>query len=100
MAVYIANWPEKRNNVWKTLLQARAMENQAFCIGLNRIGTDGNDISYSGDSMLIDPWGNIIDQFQEHKEIVKVLSIGYKLLNEIEEKFPAYRDADQFGISL
>ena len=56
--IYVANWPAKRNYVWKNLLVARAIENQAFVIGVNRVGVDGNEIEYTGDSVLIDPWGN------------------------------------------
>ena len=49
LLIYVANWPEKRNTAWKTLLQARAIENQCYVVGANRIGKDGNDINYSGD---------------------------------------------------
>lgn len=92
--IYIANWPEKRNFVWKTLLLARAMENQAYCIGVNRVGVDGNDISYSGDSVLVDPWGNPIFQFAEKTEMVKILTLEYQTLIDISERFPAFKDAD------
>ena len=59
--IYVANWPESRREVWKNLLIARALENQAFVVGVNRIGKDGRDISYSGDSLVIDPRGQIIE---------------------------------------
>ena len=100
LSIYIANWPEKRNHVWKTLLQARAAENQAFCLGVNRIGTDGNDISYSGDSMLVDPWGNIQQQCAEKIESVKILTLQRGVLEHLNQRFPAYKDADSFNISL
>lgn len=92
--IYIANWPEKRNFVWKTLLLARAMENQAYCIGVNRVGVDGNDISYSGDSVLVDPWGNPLFQFAQNKEMLKILTLEYQTLVDITERFPAFKDAD------
>ena len=92
--IYIANWPEKRNLVWKTLLLARAMENQAFCIGVNRVGVDGNEISYPGDSCLIDPWGNIIQRFSENEETVKILTLEKQIITDITERFPAFKDAD------
>lgn len=95
LVIYLANWPEKRSNVWKTLLLARAMENQAFCIGVNRVGVDGNEITYSGDSALIDPWGNPIHQFTEGEECVKVLTLESQTIDEITERFPAFMDADQ-----
>lgn len=94
LMLYVANWPEKRNMVWKTLLQARAMENQAFCIGVNRVGVDGNDIIYSGDSMLVDPWGKVQHQFSENEEKVKILTLDYEHITDITNRFPAYKDAD------
>ena len=54
--IYVANWPERRSIPWRTLLQARAIENQTYVIGVNRVGNDGNDIYHSGDSMVINPW--------------------------------------------
>jgi omega-amidase len=95
VVIYIANWPEKRNSVWKTLLKARAIENQAYCIGVNRVGIDGNQISYTGDSAVIDPWGNTQYQFTEGEENVKVLTLKYGVIEEITERFPAFKDADQ-----
>lgn len=92
--IYIANWPEKRNFVWKTLLLARAMENQSYCIGVNRVGVDGKDISYSGDSALIDPWGNKLFEFAENEETVKILTLNYQTILDITERFPAFKDAD------
>lgn len=94
MAIYVANWPEKRTEIWKTLLRARAIENQCFCIGLNRIGKDANQISYSGDSLVIDPWGNFQVKFASHKEIVKIVTLKSELLDDITLRFPAYLDAD------
>ncbi|RYZ48983.1 MAG: nitrilase family protein, partial [Chitinophagaceae bacterium] len=58
--IYVANWPERRSTAWKSLLQARAIENQCYVIGVNRVGSDGNDIYHSGDSMVIDPLGEIL----------------------------------------
>ena len=58
--IYSANWPESRRNVWNTLLKARAIENQCYVAGANRIGTDGDGIKYCGDSMIINPRGEII----------------------------------------
>jgi omega-amidase len=58
--LYVANWPERRNHAWKTLLTARAIENQCYVIGVNRVGEDGNGIAHTGDSMVIDPLGNTL----------------------------------------
>ncbi len=92
--VYIANWPKKRAFIWKNLIQARAIENQAFCIGLNRVGSDGNGVEYSGDSMLVDPWGNII-LAPSNEEKIDVITLNYSVLTAIKKTFPAYLDADQ-----
>lgn len=94
LSLYIANWPEKRNEIWKTLLKARAIENQSFCVGLNRIGEDGNGISYSGDSLVVDPWGNVQDRFEAKREVVKIVTLKKDLLDDITQRFPAYLDAD------
>jgi len=92
--IYIANWPEKRNMVWKNLLQARAIENQSYSVGVNRVGVDGNNISYTGDSMVVDPWGNIQYQFSENIEKVKILTLKSASIEEITRMFPAFKDAD------
>ncbi|SFT64790.1 Predicted amidohydrolase [Lishizhenia tianjinensis] len=57
--IYVANWPERRSHHWKTLLQARAIENQVYVAGCNRVGKDDNEITYSGDSMLVNPLGEV-----------------------------------------
>ena len=101
--IYIANWPEKRSAVWKNLLRARATENQAYVMGVNRVGTDGNDIPYSGDSALIDPWGNPQVEFEPAKECIHIVNLKTDLVNEVRERFPAYLDADtdySFGESI
>ena len=95
--IYVANWPERRNTAWKTLLQARAIENQAYVIGVNRVGNDGNNIYHSGDSMVIDPLGNII-YHNAHEEIVHTISLERAHLLEVREKFPFWKDADRFQV--
>ena len=64
IAIFIANWPEKRSAHWKALLQARAIENQSYVIGVNRVGIDGNGLAYSGDSSIIDSWGHYFSKEQ------------------------------------
>ena len=68
--IYVANWPERRSHAWKSLLQARAIENQCYVIGVNRVGEDGNGIYHSGDSMVIDPLGEML----YHKRMKKIFS--------------------------
>jgi omega-amidase len=59
---YVANWPQRRAHAWKTLLTARAIENQSYVIGVNRVGEDGNQINYNGESMVVDPLGEVLYQ--------------------------------------
>lgn len=93
IAVFIANWPDKRSMHWKSLLQARAIENQCYVLGVNRVGVDGNGLFYSGDSSVIDPLGNII--FQKHKKECSYTTVlSYNTLEEYRKTFPAWMDAD------
>jgi predicted amidohydrolase len=97
LLIYVANWPEKRSHAWKTLLTARAIENQSYVIGVNRVGKDGNQIHHSGDSMLIDPLGNILFT-KSQEEIVHSFELLKDTLNETRNQFPFWKDADQFNI--
>ena len=95
--LYVANWPERRNHAWKTLLTARAIENQSYVIGVNRVGNDGNEIYHSGDSMVIDPLGEILYQ-KQHEEDVFTITLEKEKLEQIRNKFPFWKDADRFRI--
>lgn len=97
LLIYVANWPERRNTAWKTLLQARAIENQCYVVGVNRVGEDGNKIYYSGDSMIIDPLGEIL-YHKANEEDVFTYTLQKEKLIEVREKFPFWRDADPFII--
>ena len=99
IAVFIANWPEKRSLHWKSLLQARAIENQCYVIGVNRVGVDGNGLFYSGDSSAIDPLGKII--FQRHdEECTYTTVLSFNTLEDYRKTFPAWMDADHEMIHL
>lgn len=95
--LYVANWPKKRNHAWKTLLTARAIENQCYVIGVNRVGTDGNNIIYSGDSMVVDALGEIL-YHKEDVENVFTITLSKNNLNQIRTKFPFLKDADYFKL--
>jgi predicted amidohydrolase len=97
--VYVANWPERRNTAWKSLLRARAIENQCYVIGVNRVGKDGNDMYHSGDSMVVDPLGEILYE-KAHEEDVYTIGLSKDHLDKVREKFPFGRDADQFRILI
>lgn len=97
LLVYVANWPERRSHAWKTLLQARAIENQVFVVGVNRVGNDGNNISHSGDSMIIDPLGEVLYHAPKEESIF-TCTLQPEKLEEVRTRFPFWRDADQFTI--
>lgn len=98
LLIYVANWPESRRHVWRTLLIARALENQVYVVGVNRIGNDGQNISYAGDSVIIDPKGRIISETEPYEENIETRELSLKSLNEFREKFPVGKDADYFEI--
>jgi len=93
VAVFIANWPAARRLHWRRLLQARAIENLAYVIGVNRVGSDGNGLAYSGDSAVIDPAGNVLMEASDHPSIVTV-RIRREDIDTYRESFPAWMDAD------
>ncbi len=93
--IYVANWPQRRNHAWKTLLQARAIENQCYVIGVNRVGVDGNDLNYSGDSMVADSLGNVLYE-KENEEDIFTITLEKKHLEQVREKLPFWREADPF----
>lgn len=95
--VYVANWPERRSSAWKTLLQARAIENQCYVVGVNRVGNDGKDIFHSGDSMVIDPLGEILYHKKDDEDIFTI-TLKKDHLQSIREKFPFWKDGDSFTI--
>ena len=92
-AIFIANWPERRSAHWKALLQARAIENQCYVIGVNRVGTDGNGLTYSGDSSIIDPWGTVIFQ-KSNQTCIHTAELSYDVLKTSRKDFPVWMDAD------
>jgi omega-amidase len=98
LIIFVANWPESRREVWNTLLRARAIENQCYVVGANRIGTDGNGIKYCGDSMIIDPRGEIIASASQNKEIIISGEISISELSDFRKKFPVLNDTDNFTI--
>jgi len=98
LLVYLANWPGSRSNVWETLLTARAMENQSYVIGVNRIGMDGFETYHSGDSMVIDPKGNALFSGQSGKEVIHTLTLSAEELRLFRDSFTVGMDWDQFTI--
>jgi omega-amidase len=99
MLIYVANWPEKRNTAWKALLQARAIENQCYVIGVNRVGNDGNGIYHSGDSMVINPVGEILYE-KAHEEDLFTITLDKVEVENTRERFPFWRDSDAFQVLI
>lgn len=98
LLIYVANWPERRAHPWKTLLLARAIENQCYVIGVNRVGEDGNQISYSGDSAVINAKGEIISKIHANEDSMETIEINYDELIEFRNQFPVFLDADKFEL--
>jgi len=99
LALYVANWPSPRRYAWRTLLRARAIENLAWVVGVNRVGTDGNGHAYSGDSAVLDPLGMpLLDLGAQTQVVTTVLSAT--LLEAHRRRFPAFMDADDFSLTL
>jgi omega-amidase len=93
LSLYVANWPQRRAHHWKSLLIARAIENQAFVIGSNRVGTDGNGLEYSGDSCAIDPYGKALFESKPGEAFVQNVTLNYDEIREIREKLNFLKDA-------
>ncbi|CBJ82072.1 putative NAD(P)-binding amidase-type enzyme with nitrilase/N-carbamoyl-D-aminoacid amidohydrolase [Xenorhabdus bovienii SS-2004] len=97
-AIYIASWPARRSAHWCSLLQARAIENQSYIIGVNRVGQDGNQLDYDGHTMLIDPLGEILLHEMNH-EVVKTVHLSLSHVQGVRERFPFLKDADLFVLN-
>ena len=97
LLIYVANWPERRSIAWKTLLVARAIENQCYVVGVNRVGNDGNNIYHCGDSMVVDPLGEVL-YYKRDEEDIATIVLDKTHLQNIREKFPFWKDADRFLI--
>lgn len=97
LLVYVANWPSARSYPWKTLLRARAIENLCYVAGVNRVATDGNGLSYAGESAVIDFTGHAIAECGE-MEVVSTTTLLAPELLAFRERFPAMLDADAFEL--
>ncbi len=93
----VASWPDKRSSHWRTLIHARAIENQSYVIGVNRVGHDGNQIYHSGHSMCIDPYGDTV-YYKPEDEDLYTFSINYPDLEKIRRQFPFLKDSDNFTL--
>lgn len=99
LLLYVANWPDARSAHWRSLIAARAVENQAFVVGVNRVGYDGNEQYYSGNSMCISPNGDVVYYKPEYEDLY-TFSIYPKDLEDNRSRFPFIKDSDDFSLNL
>ncbi len=99
LLLVIANWPERRSLHWRTLIPARAIENQSYVVGLNRYGHDGNEIYHSGDSMCIDPNGNTV-YYKPNDEDLYTFTIYKEEVEKTRRAFPFLKDTDNFTLNI
>lgn len=97
LLLYVANWPTARRTPWRTLLRARAIENHAFCIGLNRVGVDGNGHPYSGDSATVDFLGETLCEAGSEAQALQ-FTLDPSVLSTHRARFPAWMDGDPFQV--
>lgn len=98
LLVYSANWPQARTEVWNALLKARAIENQSYVVGANRVGADGNLISYSGNSQLINPKGGLLSEIGDHHKGIVSAGLSFSEMIRFRTDFPVLDDADTFSL--
>lgn len=97
--IYVANWPASRSYAWQTLLSARAIENQAYCIGVNRVGDDGKGIPHIGGSVILDFKGKLLSGCEDKQPDIVTHTIDYESLNSYRERFKVALDWDDFTVS-
>jgi omega-amidase len=97
LLLLVANWPERRIAHWRTLINARAIENQAYVVAVNRVGNDGNNFYYSGDSLVVDPMGNEIYHKKDVEDIHAITLIAEEVI-KTRNAIPFLKDADDFNI--
>ena len=97
--LYVASWPKPRVNAWDTLLQARAIENMSYCIGVNRVGLDGKGYEYNGHSAVYDVLGNsVMEENPVEREAILYATLDKKHVQKIRTKLPFLEDADTFDL--
>lgn len=100
LLLYVANWPEVRVGAWDALLKARAIENMSYCIGVNRVGLDGNNYQYSGHSAAYNVLGDRIDEIPENKEATEVVVLEKEHIKKYREKLNFLNDRDDFNLII
>ena len=98
LLICVANWPASRRTVWDTLLRARALENQSFVCGVNRIGCDEFQIAHNGGSIIYSPKGDAMASVPDDQEGTATALLQLPELRKFREKFPVWKDADSFRL--
>lgn len=98
--IYVANWPKVRIAAWDALLKARAIENMSYCIGVNRVGLDGNNYEYSGHSAAYDVLGHRMDSIPESTETVEVVTLEKSHITKYRERLGFLKDRDTFNLEV
>ncbi|TGY08386.1 MULTISPECIES: amidohydrolase [Bacteroidaceae] len=98
LLIYVANWPVARRLAWDTLLRARALENQCYVCGVNRTGTDGYHLEYNGGSKVYSAYGEEVASLPDGQEGMATVTLNMASLNQFREKFPVWKDADEFHL--
>lgn len=98
LLIYVANWPKPRISAWDALLKARAIENMAYCIGVNRIGLDGTGHEYPGHSAVYDVLGNRLDAIKPNEDLVKQVTLSKSHISKYREKLGFLKDKDDFNL--
>lgn len=99
LLLYTANWPDRRGNAWRSLLKARAIENQSYVAGCNRCGNDGNGISHAGDSQIIDPSGKSLQKARPFQSQLIQAELNLQKMRDFRKSLPFFNDGDTFEIS-
>jgi omega-amidase len=98
LAIFVANWPARRSEHWRALLRARAIENQAYVAGVNRVGTDGRDLYHDGCSAVVSPSGELLWE-EKDTETIRTITLSWEAMEKYRKQFPAWMDADVTMIS-
>lgn len=98
LLIYVANWPKIRVAAWDALLKARAIENMTYCIGVNRVGVDGNNYEYSGHSVVYDVLGHRMDSIPENEVSTEIVTLEKDAIKKYREKLNFLNDRDDFNL--
>lgn len=98
LLIFVANWPERRSDAWKTLMKARAIENMCYVAGVNRVGEDGNGISHSGDSSVFNQIGELVSNIPPNEESIRTFILNKKEMLDSRRRFGFLNDRDDFKV--